>query len=96
MTVLVVPVRLESAVSRDPVALLQLIPEGREDPVEGMPHYDQRGGVLLPQQGLQGGLSDDGGHHPGLQVGLADKKQRLSDVSSQFSVVVKLVHSRMP
>ena len=90
MSLLVVPVRLESAVSRDPVALLQLVPEGREDPVEGMPHYDQRGGVLLPQQGLQGGLSDDGG----LQVGLADKKQRLSDVSSQFSVVAKLVHSR--
>ena len=94
MSLLVVPVRLESAVSRDPVALLQLVPEGREDPVEGMPHYDQRGGVLPPQQGLQGGLSDDGGHHPGLQVGLAEKKQRLSDVSSQFSVVAKLVHSR--
>ena len=49
MDLLVVPVRLECTVPRDPVALLQLVPEGREDPGEGMSDYDQRGGLLLAQ-----------------------------------------------
>ena len=48
---LVVPVRLERTVARDPVALLQLVPEGRKDPGEGMPDYDERGGLLLAQEG---------------------------------------------
>ena len=46
---LVVPVCLECAVARDPVALLQLVPEGREDPGEGMSDYDERAGLLLAQ-----------------------------------------------
>ena len=76
---LVVPVGLESTVPRDPVTLLQLVPEGGEDPVEGMPDYEEGGRVLLTEHSPEGGVSQGGGHHPGLVIGLAGKYQILSD-----------------
>ena len=70
---LVVPVRLERTVARDPVALLQLVPEGGEDPVEGMSDYDESGRVLVAKEAPHGGLGQGGRHHPRLLIGLADK-----------------------
>ena len=70
---LVVPVSLECAVPWYPVALLQLVPEGGEDPVEGMSDYDESGRVLVTKEAPQGGLAQGGRHHPRLLIGLADK-----------------------
>ena len=77
LDLLVVPVRLERTVPRDPMALLQFVPEGGEDPVEGMPDYDESGRVLPTQQLPQGGVGKSRGHLLGLLIGLADKYEIL-------------------
>ena len=61
------------------MALLQLVPEGGEDPVEGMPDNEECGRVLLTDQSPEGGVIHDGGHHPRLVIGLAEKYQISSD-----------------
>ena len=55
------------------MALLQFVPEGGEDPGEGMPDYDESGGVLLTDQPPQCGVRECRRHLLGLLIGLADK-----------------------
>ena len=60
------------------MALLQFVPEGGEDPGEGMPDYDESGRVLLTEQPPQCGVRECRRHLLGLLIGLADKYQILS------------------
>ena len=55
------------------MALLQFVPEGGEDPGEGMPDYDESGRVLLTDQPPQCGVRECRRHLLGLLIGLADK-----------------------
>ena len=61
------------------MALLQLVPEGGEDPVEGMPDYEEGRRVLFIEHSPEGGVRQGGGHHPRLVIGLAEKYQISSD-----------------
>ena len=63
------PVILEGAV-RGPVALLQLVPEGGHEPLEGVPHDEHHSGALLPRHLQHPGVGQGRRHLPGRVVGL--------------------------